>query len=56
MRQRCHQEGTAFLIATHDSRLTRRCDRVIELHDGQITAGLTDDSVPHDDTLPRSAA
>ncbi|MEX8518091.1 MAG: ABC transporter ATP-binding protein [Leptothrix sp. (in: b-proteobacteria)] len=56
MRQRCHQEGTAFLIATHDARLTRRCDRVIELHDGRITAGLADDSVPHDDTLPRRAA
>jgi putative ABC transport system ATP-binding protein len=56
MRQRCHQEGTAFLIATHDSRLTRRCDRVIELHDGQITTSLADPSVPHDDTLPRSTA
>lgn len=36
MRERCHAEGAAFVIATHDSRLTRRCDRVVALLDGQI--------------------
>ena len=36
MRERCHAEGAAFVIATHDSRLTRRCDRVLALLDGRI--------------------
>lgn len=37
MRERGRAEGVAFLIATHDGRLTRRCDRVISLLDGRIT-------------------
>jgi putative ABC transport system ATP-binding protein len=36
MRERGHAEGAAFVIATHDSRLTRRCDRVLSLLDGRI--------------------
>ena len=36
MRARGQAEGAAFLIATHDSRLTRRCDRVVALLDGRI--------------------
>jgi len=36
MRERGHAEGAAFVIATHDSRLTRRCDRVVALLDGKI--------------------
>jgi len=36
MRERCHAEGAAFVIATHDSRLTRRCDRVLTLLDGRL--------------------
>jgi putative ABC transport system ATP-binding protein len=36
MRERCHAEGAAFVIATHDSRLTQRCDRVLALLDGRL--------------------
>ena len=36
MRERGHAEGAAFVIATHDSRLTRRCDRVLALQDGRL--------------------
>ncbi len=36
MRERGHAEGAAFVIATHDSRLTRRCDRVLALLDGRL--------------------
>ena len=36
MRERGHAEGAAFVIATHDSRLTSRCDRVLALLDGRI--------------------
>ena len=36
MRERGHAEGAAFVIATHDSRLTNRCDRVLALLDGKL--------------------
>jgi putative ABC transport system ATP-binding protein len=36
MRERCHAEGAAFVIATHDDRLTRRCDRIVRLLDGAL--------------------
>lgn len=36
MRERGHAQGAAFVIATHDSRLTARCDRVVALLDGRI--------------------
>jgi len=36
MRERGHAEGAAFVIATHDSRLTSRCDRVLSLLDGKL--------------------
>jgi len=36
MRERGRAEGAAFVIATHDSRLTSRCDRVLALQDGRL--------------------
>jgi putative ABC transport system ATP-binding protein len=36
MREVGHAQGAAFLVATHDARLLRRCDRVIALQDGRI--------------------
>lgn len=36
MRERGHAEGAAFVIATHDSRLSSRCDRVLALQDGRL--------------------
>jgi len=32
------ESGTTFLVVTHDPRLAARCDRVIEVVDGRITA------------------
>jgi putative ABC transport system ATP-binding protein len=37
MRERGHAEGAAFVMATHDSRLTARCDRVLNLLDGCLS-------------------
>jgi putative ABC transport system ATP-binding protein len=36
MRASCRAEGAAFVIATHDSRLTQCCDRVLALLDGRL--------------------
>jgi lipoprotein-releasing system ATP-binding protein len=36
LRQINREEGTAFLVVTHDPRLANRCDRIIELVDGKI--------------------
>ena len=38
MRQFNHDQGTAFLIVTHDPRLAARCDRIVELVDGLIAS------------------
>jgi putative ABC transport system ATP-binding protein len=39
MREQGRAQGAAFLIATHDARLLRRCDRAVALLDGQIVDG-----------------
>ncbi len=36
LRERCRSEETAFIIATHDERLTRRSDRMLALLDGKL--------------------
>jgi putative ABC transport system ATP-binding protein len=36
MRECGHAQGAAFLIASHDTRLVRRCDREVALFDGAI--------------------
>jgi putative ABC transport system ATP-binding protein len=38
MRERGHEQGAAFLVASHDARVLRRCDRVIDLRDGRVVA------------------
>ncbi|MEJ7928631.1 ABC transporter ATP-binding protein [Ramlibacter sp. AN1015] len=38
-----HERGTSFIVVTHDPRLAARCDRVIELVDGQVAR---DEAVP----------
>jgi lipoprotein-releasing system ATP-binding protein len=38
MRDVNETNGTTFLIVTHDPRLARRCDRIVELVDGQIVS------------------
>jgi len=36
MRQFNREQGTAFLVVTHDPRLAARCDRIVELVDGSV--------------------
>jgi len=36
LREFNREQGTAFLVVTHDPRLAARCDRVIDLVDGQV--------------------
>ncbi len=38
--------GTTFLIVTHDPRLAQRCDRIIELVDGNIVADRPNPDAP----------
>lgn len=38
MRQFNREQGTAFLVVTHDPRLAARCDRIVELVDGLIAS------------------
>jgi lipoprotein-releasing system ATP-binding protein len=37
--------GTAFLIVTHDPRLARRCDRIIQLVDGRVVSDRANSEV-----------
>ena len=60
-----HSQGIAAIVSTHDPLLVQRADRVIELHDGRITAdtrGGSADAAPpplgegRSDDLPRTRA
>ena len=44
MRRFNRERGTAFLVVTHDPRLARRCDRIIELVDGRIASDRANDA------------
>ena len=46
MRELGHAQGAAFLVATHDARALRRCDRVIDLCDGRIATAPAEELVP----------
>jgi putative ABC transport system ATP-binding protein len=39
MKRLAHEEGTTFLIATHDERMIARCDRALMLDDGVLAGG-----------------
>ena len=41
LRELARDEGTAFLICTHDESIAKRCDRVISLVDGQLAASAS---------------
>ena len=42
--------GTTFLIVTHDPRLARRCDRIVEVVDGSITSDRPNTAVRQEAT------
>jgi lipoprotein-releasing system ATP-binding protein len=38
MRRFSREKETTFIVVTHDSRIAERCDRIVELVDGQISS------------------
>lgn len=44
MRDRIKSSGTAAVVVTHDRRMTRYCDRTVEIVDGVLAAGPGDDA------------
>lgn len=49
-----HEQGLAAIVSTHDPLLVARADRVIDIHDGRITAVRVNDATtePGDETEP----
>ena len=39
MKELAHEHGTTFLVATHDERMMRHCDRALALADGVLLEG-----------------
>lgn len=33
-----HQEGTTIIMVTHDPRVAKQCDRIVQILDGRITS------------------
>jgi lipoprotein-releasing system ATP-binding protein len=54
MREVSQTSGTTFLIVTHDPRLAKRCDRIIELVDGRIDSDKAN-AATHSDADPNDA-
>ena len=46
MRQFNTELGTTFLIVTHDPRIARRCDRIVEIVDGRIRSDRPNTAEP----------
>ena len=46
MREVNAASGTTFLVVTHDPRLARRCDRILELVDGRLVSDRANRRVP----------
>jgi len=38
LRELSRDEGTAFLISTHDPSIAARCDRTLSMQDGRLAA------------------
>lgn len=49
LRELSRDEGTAFLISTHDESIARRCDRILAMEDGRL---LSDSSHEKRETRP----